>query len=61
MADIAVTPLQDLLELGSAARMNFPGRESGNWSWRMSADVLSDSLRDRLLESNTLYDRRLLP
>lgn len=59
VANIAVTPMQDLLELGNEARMNFPGRESGNWHWRMRDDALSDQLRDRLLEFNTLYDRKL--
>jgi 4-alpha-glucanotransferase len=39
--------------------MNFPGREAGNWTWRMPVDAASDDLRDDLLELNTLYDRKL--
>jgi len=34
-ADLAVLPMQDVLELGSSARMNTPGSSSGNWKWRM--------------------------
>jgi 4-alpha-glucanotransferase len=33
-ADTAIVPLQDVLELGSEARMNVPGRADGNWTWR---------------------------
>jgi 4-alpha-glucanotransferase len=49
-ARLAVTPLQDVLSLGSEARMNTPGLESGNWRWRFSSDQLTDSLQKRLLE-----------
>jgi 4-alpha-glucanotransferase len=34
-ADLAVFPMQDVLELDSSARMNTPGSSSGNWGWRM--------------------------
>jgi len=33
---IAVVPLQDILALGSEARLNLPGRADGNWQWRLS-------------------------
>lgn len=33
-ARLAVLPLQDVLGLGSEARMNVPGRRDGNWQWR---------------------------
>ena len=36
VADLAVAPVQDLLGLGSEARMNTPGDASGNWAWRMT-------------------------
>jgi 4-alpha-glucanotransferase len=39
---------QDLLELGSEARMNTPGRAGGNWSWRLPAGALSPALARRL-------------
>jgi len=41
MAALAIAPLQDLLNLGSAARMNVPGRSDGNWRWRVREDMLS--------------------
>jgi 4-alpha-glucanotransferase len=54
----AIAPLQDLLGLGPEARMNFPGTLGGNnWAWRMDADVLDDSMRDRLRDLNYLYQR----
>ncbi|MCD6589380.1 MAG: 4-alpha-glucanotransferase [Candidatus Fermentibacteraceae bacterium] len=34
-ADLAMLPMQDVLELDSSARMNTPGASSGNWGWRM--------------------------
>jgi 4-alpha-glucanotransferase len=33
-ATLAIIPLQDVMGLGSEARMNTPGTESGNWSWQ---------------------------
>jgi 4-alpha-glucanotransferase len=49
-AVLAVTPLQDVLGLGSEARMNFPGTERGNWQWRFRAGALSASCAKRLRE-----------
>jgi 4-alpha-glucanotransferase len=40
-AALAITPLQDLLNLGSNARMNVPGRAAGNWRWRCTESMLS--------------------
>jgi 4-alpha-glucanotransferase len=57
VAGLAVVPLQDLLGLGSAARMNRPGSASGNWTWRFRSRDLSRSLRGRLRELTTLYGR----
>ncbi len=47
-ARLAVAPLQDLLGLGSEARMNTPGTPTGNWRWRFRWDQLSDRLADRI-------------
>jgi len=55
-ADV-VAPMQDLLSLPENARMNMPGVESGNWSWRMSAGSLSPELAKRFYELNLLYSR----
>jgi 4-alpha-glucanotransferase len=38
---LAVAPLQDVLGLGSEARMNLPGTEQGNWEWRFDARALT--------------------
>ncbi|MGA8429519.1 MAG: 4-alpha-glucanotransferase [Candidatus Sulfotelmatobacter sp.] len=40
-AALAIAPLQDLLNLGSEARMNVPGRADGNWRWRVREDMLA--------------------
>jgi 4-alpha-glucanotransferase len=48
VAEAVIIPLQDVLGLGSAARMNLPGRPDGNWAWRFSAGDLSGELRRRL-------------
>jgi 4-alpha-glucanotransferase len=48
VADTAVVPLQDLLGAGSEARMNLPGRASGNWRWRFAAEDLTPEIRVRL-------------
>jgi 4-alpha-glucanotransferase len=47
-ARLAIVPMQDVLGLGSEARMNVPGTEAGNWSWRMSPDALTPELAARL-------------
>jgi len=47
-ADLAVVPLQDVLGLGAEARMNFPGRQKGNWTWRFERRQLSAALLNRL-------------
>jgi 4-alpha-glucanotransferase len=49
--------MQDLLGLGTEARMNFPSTLGGNWIWRLSADELSQELQGRLRELNYLYLR----
>jgi 4-alpha-glucanotransferase len=47
-AALAVAPLQDVLDLGSEARMNLPGTEEGNWAWRYDAAALTDANARRL-------------
>jgi 4-alpha-glucanotransferase len=48
VADTVIVPLQDLLGLGSEARMNLPGRPHGNWRWRFAASDLTSDLRQKL-------------
>jgi 4-alpha-glucanotransferase len=50
-ARLAIVPAQDLLGLGSEARMNVPGREQGNWRWRLEEGQLTDALAARLRAS----------
>ena len=57
VAMFTLAPMQDFLGLGSEARMNFPGKPSGNWGWRMQISAMSDSLRLRLKELNYIYYR----
>lgn len=57
VADTVVVPLQDLLGLGSEARMNVPGRGSGNWSWRVTADMLTKEVAHRLKTLTYVYGR----
>jgi 4-alpha-glucanotransferase len=40
-AALAIAPLQDVLNLGTEARMNVPGRAEGNWRWRCTEDMLT--------------------
>ena len=47
-ARLAVVPLQDVLGLGSAARMNTPGRPDGNWRWRFRSGQLTPAVQQRL-------------
>jgi len=57
IADLAIIPLQDVLGLGSEARMNLPGTAKGNWSWRFRPGALTLDLAQRLREMIRLYDR----
>jgi 4-alpha-glucanotransferase len=47
-AALAMLTLQDVLRLGSEARMNTPGTAQGNWSWRFEWDALTPELASRL-------------
>ena len=57
VANTAVVPLQDVLNLGTEARMNLPGSASGNWGWRLRPGQLTSQIRDRLKELAWLYLR----
>ncbi|MBJ6727647.1 4-alpha-glucanotransferase [Geomesophilobacter sediminis] len=57
VANYAVIPMQDLLELPSSSRMNVPGVASGNWGWRCPGDVFSAKLATRLAAATELYGR----
>jgi 4-alpha-glucanotransferase len=57
VAELAIAPLQDLLNLGAEARMNLPGSTEGNWRWRCTDEMLSASAFERLRGLTTTSDR----
>ena len=57
IAQAAIVPMQDVLGLGSEARMNRPGIAEGNWNWRLLPGAFKKEYQDRLLELATIYDR----
>jgi 4-alpha-glucanotransferase len=48
VAETAIVQLQDVLSLPTEARMNMPGRATGNWGWRVRSEALTDATADRL-------------
>jgi 4-alpha-glucanotransferase len=58
VADMAIIPMQDVLGLGSEARMNLPGTTEGNWCWRFAPDMLTEGIKHRLKELTVLYGRQ---
>jgi 4-alpha-glucanotransferase len=57
VADIALFPVQDILELGSEARMNVPSSSQDNWSWRCPEGVLTAELAAKLAALTEVTDR----
>ncbi|MEG1584550.1 MAG: 4-alpha-glucanotransferase, partial [Anaerovorax sp.] len=57
VANLAIIPMQDYLGLGKSARMNVPSTLGGNWTWRMSSQVLTDPLAKRIYQVTQLYER----
>lgn len=58
VANLAVIPMQDILELGSEHRMNTPGTTIGNWKWRFQWHQLSDERAIRLSYLIGLFNRK---
>jgi 4-alpha-glucanotransferase len=58
VANVAVIPAQDLLGLGSVARMNHPGTATGNWEFRLAPGALAPAIADRLRDLSETYGRR---
>ncbi|MBI4386109.1 MAG: 4-alpha-glucanotransferase [Elusimicrobia bacterium] len=56
-ADVAIAPAQDLLGLGSGARMNLPGTVRGNWRWRLTDAALTAPIARRLRALTEIYGR----
>jgi 4-alpha-glucanotransferase len=57
VASLCVVPLQDVLGLGSEARMNVPSQEDGNWRWRYRAEMLRPELAEKLAALAEVTDR----
>ncbi|PYX72715.1 MAG: 4-alpha-glucanotransferase [Acidobacteria bacterium] len=57
VASLSVFPLQDVLGLGSEARMNTPSRNDGNWRWRFPSGALTRELAEKLANLAELTDR----
>ena len=60
VADTVLFPLQDVLGLGSEARMNLPAVPSGNWHWRFRAEMLTPGHAQRLKELRVIRSYRRL-
>ncbi len=56
---LSVIPMQDLLELDEAHRMNVPGTIEGNWLWRFNWDMINETCVSQLKKLNDLYGRSI--
>jgi 4-alpha-glucanotransferase len=56
-ANLCILPLQDVLGLGSEARMNIPSHPEGNWAWRFDPQALKPALAERLALMSEVADR----
>jgi 4-alpha-glucanotransferase len=59
VARLALVPIQDVLGLGSQARMNRPGTAQGNWTWRLAGGQLTPELATRLARLAHTYGRHV--
>jgi 4-alpha-glucanotransferase len=57
VAELAITPLQDMLRLGSEARMNTPGTVEHNWGWRLRPKMLTPGLAGGVRTLTAAYGR----
>lgn len=57
VAAFAIIPMQDILNLGSEARMNFPGTLGGNWCWRFTWEQIPDDLKKKYHDMAVVYER----
>ena len=57
VAETAVVPMQDHLELGASCRINIPSTPTGNWAWRMMPGQADERLASCLRELTELYGR----
>jgi 4-alpha-glucanotransferase len=57
VADLSIVPFQDVLDLGTEGRMNYPGKALGNWEWRFSWDQVGPEHALRMYEISALCGR----
>ncbi|HEX6095254.1 MAG TPA: 4-alpha-glucanotransferase [Thermoanaerobaculia bacterium] len=57
VAETAIVPVQDILGLGSDARMNTPGKDIDNWSWRLQSGALTREHSERLRQLGVISGR----
>ncbi len=57
VANYAIVQMQDILGLGSEARINVPSTLGGNWAWRIKKDALTQEIADRLKKLAITYQR----
>jgi len=57
VAQLAILTAQDLLQLGSEARLNTPGTAEGNWSWRLPPEGLTAGLAAHFAALNRVFGR----
>ena len=57
VGDMALVTMQDLIGLGSEARMNIPSTQGGNWEWRATSDQITTELAERLYKCVKMYGR----
>jgi len=57
VANIVIIPMQDVLNLGGEARMNFPSRLGGNWAWRFTWEQINENIAPHYKGLTVLYER----
>ncbi|GJQ59146.1 MAG: 4-alpha-glucanotransferase [Candidatus Scalindua sp. AMX11] len=57
IANLVIVPMQDILGLGEAARMNLPSTPKGNWEWRFMQEQITPALIQKLSEMTEIYGR----
>jgi 4-alpha-glucanotransferase len=57
VANTVIIPMQDILNLGSEARMNFPGKPDGNWTWRFTWKEINNDIPGLYKELTEIFER----
>ena len=59
VSKLAVIPMQDILDLGSEARLNAPSTFGENWKWRLQKGQASPNIAEKLARCNWMYERHI--